>query len=272
MSLFLTSIHIYPVKSLSGFSLKEAYADARGFRYDRRWMLVDTDGRFVTQREIPALALIETSIASGQLVFHSRTAPENKLSIALSPDGSGLHEARVQIWKDRVLGWVYPQDIQQWFSDLLGRQLRLVYLPDHADRPVSPDFAPLGYQVSLADAYPYMILGEASLADLNNRLPSSLPMNRFRPNLVFSGGTAYEEDDWTDLQIGQVHFRGVKRCGRCTITTIDQQTASRAAEPLKTLATYRRENGNIYFGRYLIRTNPSAALVRVGDTIQVDTD
>ena len=163
-----------------------------------------------------------------------------------------------------------PADINDWFSGMLGQDLRLVWMPDTTRRAADGRYAPKGQYVSFADGFPFLILGQASLDDLNHRLMQPLPMNRFRPNLVFTGGPAFDEDNWLEFQIGNVQFKNVKPCARCMITTIDQETALRAQEPLRTLATFRRRNNKIYFAQNAVWLGAGEAeQIHLGDLIVV---
>jgi hypothetical protein len=160
-------------------------------------------------------------------------------------------------------------EADDWFSDQLGMPCRLVYMPDTTRRQVDGRYANNKEITSFSDAFPLLIIGQASLDELNSRLPVALPMNRFRPNIVFTGGTPYQEDAMKQFEIAGISFYGVKPCSRCVITTIDQQTAGKAKEPLKTLHTYRQRNNNVYFGQNLLFRG--AGTVKVGDTITIST-
>lgn len=250
--LTLSEIWIYPVKSLGGISLTEAHAEPRGLRYDRRWMLTDENGRFFSQREIPEMALLGTAIDDGALHIFWKNRPTEKIRVPLEYEAGELPETQVQVWDDTCLARVLPGYINEWLSSALKHKVQLVYMPDSTRRQTDLVYTSEGEHVSFADGYPYLIIGQASLDALNERLDTPLPMNRFRPNFVFTGGTPHEEDTWTDFSIGATRFRGVKPCARCSITTTDQDTATRAAEPLKTLATYRNTGKKILFGQNVI--------------------
>jgi uncharacterized protein YcbX len=267
MSLTISQIWVYPVKSLGGIALEEAVAEPRGFRHDRRWMLVDPQGRFVTQRELPQMAMLGTSLQPPFLRVFWKNAPHILVEIPLDSENTLLTKKMVEVWGDRCRAIEMPPEINQWFSDNLKRPLRLVYMPDSTRRRTDGRYAPAGQHVSFADGFPYLIIGQASLDELNRRMADSLPMNRFRPNLVFTGGQPFEEDGWTDFRIGANEFRRVKPCARCVVTTIDQQTGQRAAEPLKTLATFRKSGNRILFGQNLIPVRTAAQPVRVGDLV-----
>lgn len=169
----------------------------------------------------------------------------------------------VEVWGDRCLAWSMGNDARIWFSTMLGTPCELVYMPDESDRPTDHGAFGRENQVSFADSYPFLLISEASLADLNQRLDTPIPMNRFRPNLVVSGCDAFSEDHWTEIRIGNVPFQVAKSCSRCTIPTVDQATGKRSPEPLKTLATYRHWDGQIWFGQNLI--HHTLGTLNVGD-------
>ena len=263
----LSQIWIYPIKSLGGISLQSAVPERRGLRYDRRWMLVDENGRFVSQREIPQMALLSTAIDASNLSVFWKNDPSKKIDIPLQINPLELPKLQVEVWSDRMAARVLPDAFNTWFSENLGQNLRLVYMPDTTRRRADGRYAPAGHHVSFADGFPYLIVGQASLDELNRRLEQPLPMNRFRPNFVFTGGDPFEEDDWSAFSIDQQAFLGVKPCARCSITTTDQETAERAVEPLKTLATFRKSGNRILFGQNVVWLGAEAGLVQVGDAI-----
>jgi uncharacterized protein YcbX len=265
----LSEINIYPVKSLRGLGVESATVDRRGFEFDRRWMLVDEKGRFVSQREIPKMARIAVSIADGELRFEI----DGKF-VAGSFEPVGAEELDVMIWNDRCRANVYPDSINGWISEALGADCRLVKLKNGFRRAVDADYAVReDDHVSFADGFPYLLIGEGSLADLNSRLEPPVPMNRFRPNLVVAGAGAFDEDSWKRIRIGESVFHVVKACSRCVITSIDQATGEKSiSEPLKALAKYRTiiRNGaqKIVFGQNLI-ADAVGQIVRVGDEVEI---
>ncbi|MGK9119520.1 MOSC domain-containing protein [Olivibacter jilunii] len=262
--LTISELFIYPVKSLGGISLSEAEVTDRGFKYDRRWMLIDENNQFLTQRVHPQMALFKLEIGGDGL---SVTHPEwGKIRIPFEPVDAQFSE--VVIWEDTCQAVSVSREVDAWFSDALGLTCRLVYMPDSITREVDQRYAPKGMITSFSDAYPFLIIGQASLDDLNARLEIALPMNRFRPNIVFTGGTAFEEDRMNHIRIGgTIDFYGVKLCARCVMTTIDQQSAKKAKEPLKTLASYRSREKKILFGQNLI--HQGSGFVKVGDPLEV---
>lgn len=267
-SLALTGLFIYPIKSLGGYAVPEAEVTARGLRHDRRWLLVDERNRFLTQRQHPDLALLAVAPAhNGFLVSHRQRPDLWPLFIPF--EATPARTLFVTIWDALTWAWRGAPEADEWLAEALGRPCRLVYMSDMARREVEPDLNPEGQVVSFADGYPFLLIGEAALADLNARLPEPVPMNRFRPNLVFSGGEPYEDDHWAHFQVGDVRLRAVRGCGRCVLTTIDQQTATKSplGEPLRTLTTYRRVDSKILFGQNV--TGPGQGRLRVGDALTV---
>lgn len=266
----LSEINIYPIKSCKGIRLTEAKIERRGLQFDRRWMLIDERNWFVTQREYPKLATVRTAIEEGRLRVENEAG--DSLSIPFRPDAPSL--AAVRIWRNRVLAEVYRDEINEWFSDVIGARLRLVYMPDttmrlaHAPYKIKPDDV-----VSFADGYPFFLLSEASLADLNSRLKEPVPMTRFRPNFVVSGAEPFAEDTWRRLKIGNNLFYGVKLCGRCVITTVDQDRGVKTGpDPLNTLGSFRTmkvgSKTKIAFGQNLI-ADSEGGLVRLGDQVRI---
>lgn len=267
--MFLSEINIYPIKSLGGISLKSSVIENRGLQFDRRWMLVDEKNKFLTQREFPKMATIGVEI----LEYNLRVATESE-SLEISFEPNSEETASVKIWSSRARAKVYEKEINEWFSDVLQTNCKLVLMPEETRRKVNYFYAVhKDDTVSFADGYPALLIGENSLADLNARLDAPVPMNRFRPNLVVSGADAFAEDGWKQIKIGSVIFHVVKPCARCVITTIDQTKGEKqGTEPLKTLASYRIPKRSIkkkiLFGQNLIAENVGGKL-NVGDKVEV---
>jgi uncharacterized protein len=260
-SLTLTEIWIYPIKSLGGIRLQTAKVQEKGLQYDRRFMLIEENGLFMTQRVYPQMALFKTSITGSELAI---THKGDTLPVPLTPQAFQLPRP-VQIWDDLVMANEVDPAYSAWFSQRLGIKCHLVYFPEENPRAVDPKYKVNDEHVGLADAYPFLIIGQASLNDLNTRLENPLPMNRFRPNLVFTGGQPYEEESWRNFTIGTNRFVGVKPCARCVLTTVNQETAEKGKEPLKTLATYRNINNKILFGQNVVALDHQT--ITVGDTV-----
>lgn len=261
--LHLSEIWIYPIKSIAGIQLKEARVMERGFEFDRRWMIVDESGTFLSQRTSPQLALLDLNITDEFLQISRRSNPEDRIETPLHPQL--LQELDVNIWDDKVRAWTVDPLADAWLSEFLGQPVKLVYMGDKADRQIDLRYSAEGENVSFADGYPYLLISEASLADLNARLNEPVSMRRFRPNLIVSGASAFEEDTWNKIQIGDITFRVVKPCARCVLITVDPQTAEKGAEPLKTLSSYRFENNKVLFGQNLIADHPG--ILSQGDVV-----
>ena len=261
--LTLSEIYIYPVKSLGGIRLTNAQVQSKGLVFDRRWMLVDGEGKFMTQRTTPELALFRLTLNQKHFDI---TFGEH--SIQLNTTTSSASETiETKVWDDDVIVNEVSPTHSAWFSDMLKLQCKLVHFPEENARPIESKYQVSHEQVSLADAFPFLIIGQASLDDLNGRLATPLPINRFRPNFVITGGTPYEEDTWKNFKIGSNEFVGTKPCARCNIPTINQDTIQRNAEPLKTLATYRKKNNKILFGQNAISLTTGE--IKVGDPVSV---
>ncbi len=259
----LSGLHVYPIKSCGGISLEEAELTATGIRHDRRWMLVDGTGEFVSQRSTPKMALISTDLNDEHLTVGAPGMPDLKVPL----DGEEGPRITVDIWGDVQRGVPAGKEADRWFGEFLGGVYRLVRQPEDDVRPVDSVRAVPEDRASFADRFPLLLISEASLEDLNDRLEEPLPMNRFRPNLVVEGCGPYAEDGWGEVRIGETGFRVAEPCRRCAITTTDQETTERGKEPLRTLATYRRWGGGVIFGRNLIHS--SFGTLRVGDTVEV---
>jgi uncharacterized protein YcbX len=257
----LTGLTLYPIKSARGIVLTESVVDEFGLRYDRRWMVIDESGIFLSQRSHPRLALVAPSIRGDSLRVDAPGMPT--LETPLHP--SATVSTKATVWDDsRDVSWM-GERCAGWFSEFLGFPCSLVHMPDQVFRPADPAFAPPGIRVSFADGFPFLLISEESLSDLNRRLARPLPMNRFRPNLVVAGGEPYAEDGWGRIQIGGVALRVVKPCSRCVVTTTDQTTGERGAEPLRTLAKYRKRDGQVMFGQNVV--HEGRGQLRVGNPV-----
>jgi uncharacterized protein YcbX len=268
MTITLSGINIYPVKSLGGISLKQSHVLGRGLAYDRRFLVVDEKGDFYTQRDHPKMATVWVDIDDGKLTL---AAPDlDTVEVDLQPASAPTRKVRV--WSAVVDAHDVSPEADRFLSGYLGLPCKLVYMPDVSERAVNPKYAQPGNIVSFADAFPYLVISEASLADLNARLEKKgtkpLPMNRFRPNLVVKGCEPYAEDTWKEFRIGDAVFKSVKDCGRCQVTTTDQATGEvRGPEPLATLVEYRDSESGPLFGQNLVATKFGE--VRVGDAVTV---
>lgn len=263
----LSEIWIYPIKSLGGIRLNQSKVLEKGLEYDRRWMLVDENGTFLTQRLFPAMALLKLKIEHEALtITHNQKSISHRIS--LTPLAN-QKEIPVTIWDDSVTAFEVNTESSAWFSDALETKCKLVYFPEENARPVDPRYKVNDEHVSLADGYPFLIIGQTSLDFLNSKLDQALPMNRFRPNFVFTGGEAHEEDAWRNFTIGSNRFIGVKPCARCAVPTINQETAEKGQEPTRTLATYRKKENKILFGQNVLAVDHT--VLKEGDLITIQT-
>ncbi|MDB5126438.1 MOSC N-terminal beta barrel domain-containing protein [Mucilaginibacter sp.] len=260
----VSQLFIYPIKSFGGIALSTARLTDRGLQHDRRWMLIDENNRFLSQREHAQMALFKIELETDSLkVIY--TTDGSQINIPFIPLKQDLLD--VTIWDDTCTGQLVSDVVDAWFTVKLGIPARLVYMPDETHRATDPRYTTQGTIASFADAYPALLIGQASLDDLNKRLAEPLPMNRFRPNIVFEGGEPYSEDLMDHIAINGIDMYGVKLCARCIMTTIDQQTAVKNKEPLKTLARYRRKGNKILFGQNLAFN--STGVLNIGDEINV---
>lgn len=261
----VSAINIYPIKSLKGISVRSAMVEQRGLSLDRRWMLTTPEGKFITQREFPKMATITVAVRSDGLL--ASNADHGEMMVPLAQDGAA--RISVTVWQSVCDGLAYNSRVNEWFSDVLGTDCRLVYMPDNSLRSVNKRFNGGEDIVSFADGYPLMILGEASLDDLNEKISENadngigmrLPMNRFRPNLVITGAPPFAEDSWKRIRIGDAVFRSTKPCERCVITTVEQSLGEfDGKEPLATLAKYRMAKDVISDTLESLGVGPNAVL------------
>jgi len=264
----LASVHIYPLKGCRAVDLDESVVEPWGLAGDRRWMLADSNGRFVSQREHPALARLVIAYGPGaDITASSEGYPTARVAVpAESPE-----LLKVTVWGTTVLAAAAAPEADAWFSDYLGEKVRLVYLDDPTRRAVDPDHGADGDVVSFADGYPLLLTNAGSLDQLGEWLTAGgdqpVPMNRFRPNVVVSGYEPWAEDRWRRIRIGSVSFRVAKPCDRCVVTTTDQTTGVRGGQPLRILAAHRRFGKKLIFGQNIIPDSPG--LIRVGDPVEV---
>ena len=263
----ISELNIYPVKSLAGISLQSSELDSMGLKYDRRWMLVSSDGLFLSQRKAPQMALIKTALDSGKLTLSMKgredyTVPEvNKASEMMS----------VRIWSDHLEVQKVGIETDAWLSDALGIDCHLVYISDDVMRQCDLEFSEEGNRTGFSDGFPILLISEASLDDLNSRLneknENSVEMRRFRPNIVVSGCDAFAEDLWQNFRINEIAMRGVKLCSRCILTTVDPDKGERSGvEPLATLKSYRQVDNKVNFGMNVIHQQQGR--LKVGDNIK----
>ena len=259
----VASITIYPVKSTAGLAVDSAAVEGRGLAHDRRFLVVDEDGDFLTARNNPRLLTVQALPTADGLRL---TAPGQA---ALEVAGEDAGPLEVGIWRSRVTAHRVSDAADAWISEAVGRACRLVAMKDDGVRPADPRYAQPGDEVSFADAYPLLIISQGALDELNGRLAAPLAMARFRPNLVIADCPAHAEDGWRRIRVGAVEFELVKLCDRCVLTTIDPETQERHPdqEPLRTLARYRKIDGKVMFGNNAIPRGTGE--IRVGDPVVV---
>jgi uncharacterized protein YcbX len=262
----VSGLWIYPVKSCRGIALQRSQVEARGLQSDRRWMIVDDVGTFVTQRSEPRLALVDVALADDALVLEAPGMPTLRVSSSAPDD-----RRRVTVWRDQVEALDCGADARAWLTRYLGTPASLVHMPDDVRRPVKPAYALPTDIVGFADGFPLLVASTSSLDDLNARIRertgAPVPMDRFRPNIVVTGAPAWAEDTWVRIVVGAIPIRVPKPCDRCVITTTDQRTAERGVEPLRTLAKFRQEDKKVYFAQNGV---PDAAgAIAIGDAVTV---
>jgi len=257
------SIFIYPIKSLQGIELEKSELVDYGLKYDRQWMLVNSDNQFLSQREITKLATFKTKIKGDILTV---TAP-NKDTIQLNLNSHSKANISVTVWEDTVLASKEPEKINSWFSEQLGMSCTLVKLALNQKRLVDNDFAQLQEAVGFADGFPLLIVAQKNIELLNAKLDSAIDMNRFRPNIVIDGLEAHEEDKLHSLIINNIEIKLVKPCSRCVIPAIDQLTGIKRPDILRALMGYREMNKKIYFGMNAL--HQSHGTIEVSQTVQV---
>ena len=259
----VTELWLYPIKSGRGVRVERAVAEAKGFRGDRRWMVVDERGVFFSQRTHPRLALI-SALPRGDVMT---IAASGAGSIEIPADPAG-ERCRVTIWDDAVDARDAGDAPARWLSAFLGVPARLVFMPEESPRPLRREITGKGDEASFADAYPYLLIGQESLHSLSAHLATPVRMDRFRPNIVVGGCDPYEEDTWRRIRIGGILFHVVKPCARCVVTTVDQGSGSSDGdEPLATLGRIRRTGNGVLFGQNCVAGEKGE--VRVGDRVEV---
>lgn len=256
----VSQLVVYPIKSLGGVSVKTAKALTEGFEHDRRWMLIDENGKFMSQRENAKMALFQTQIS------------EKGISVTIGSDTIAVpyatHEdpaLKVSVWNSKLKAQEVKQSISEWFSDQLKMNIKLVAMTSVSSRYKRLFKPPFKTHVSFADGYPYLILGEKSLENLNDKLDTPVKIDRFRANIIVSSQEPHEEDDWEEIEVGTAQMKVIKPCARCNVVTINQKTAEAGKEPLKTLSTYRKNKNKIYFGANVIVLKEGK--ISVGDRI-----
>lgn len=256
-------LFVYPIKSCAGIELQVAELDAFGIRADRRWMLVDPAGRFITQREVPGMALVRPALVDGQLTVHAPAEAAEPLALTPPDDAAPI---TVTVWRDQVQALPAGDAATEWFTRVLETPCRPVFIPDSSVRAPGPQYAGRA-RVSFADAFPFLIISRAAVELVSRKAGLSLDARRFRPNIVVSGVEPHGEDEWRRIRIGDVPFAVVEPCARCVVTTVDPDTADVGREPLRTLATYRKRDGKVHFGQKAVHER--TGIICVGDHVEV---
>jgi len=245
----LSSIYIYPVKSLNGIVQQSARVCDRGIENDRRWMLVNESGEYQSLKKVAELARFKVSLKDGNMqIFH----PDSSETIEVPFNIDHGNEMEVKIMDDVCKAKIGSEQFDNWFSVLLDREIHLVYMPEETERMVNPKYAVNEEKVSFANNYPLMMIGQAGLDNLNSLLEEPAEMERLRPNLVFTGGIPFEEDSFQDFDIGDCSFRAVKSCPRCVVINVEPGTGVKGPEPLKTLSSYRSVGNDVNMGQFLL--------------------
>lgn len=260
----LSEIFIYPVKSLAGIRVEHWPVDHKGLLYDRKWMLIDGDRQFLSQRRLPKMALIKTRIEDQQLIL---SAP-NQADLALPLQAQDGDDIEVVVWHDQCIAKTCGDNADAWLSDFLQTDCRLVYQTDDDIRKVDPNYALDSDQTSFSDGFPFLIVSENSLNALNQAMPLAIDIIRFRPNLVVTDCDSYAEDTWRRLTINDIGFRLPKPCSRCSVPTIDPLTAETGKEPLTTLNRLRKWQNKVYFGQNALHDKLGS--LSVGQTVLID--
>ncbi|MFC1588729.1 MOSC domain-containing protein [Pseudomonadota bacterium] len=250
-TLTISQLAIYPVKSMRQIQLQKSPLQFGGLKHDRRWMVIDNDGVMIAQRKVARLCLIQPELLSPEvdcsIKLIAPEMPEIKVSV---PDGKVMCKAKV--WDDECNAYDAGDEVANWLSDFLKVECRLVYFPDDEIRIVDQTYAQPNDQTAFSDGFPVLLTTQASLDDLNSRMDETIPMARFRPNIVVSGCEPFAEDEWQQLKVGNVTLRIVKPCSRCVIPSIDINNAQRTEEPIKTLISYRKRDNKIFFGQNVV--------------------
>lgn len=262
----ISGIWIYPVKSLRGIALDEAYAEPRGLQYDRRWMLVDERGEMITQRQVHDLALLTVELQGACLCLGHQDPGYGKVSMPIAVANG--ERIPVVVWGDTVMALWPGLEADAWLSDAIGLNCRLVYMDDEAERYADQRYAGAGKMVSFADGYPYLLVNQASLDDLSRRAGQPFEPERFRPNVLVEGAAAFAEDAWRSIRIGDLYFDLVKACARCVVITLDPKTGHKGVEPLRTLSGFRQKEGKVLFGTNMLVQN--AGPLRLGMALELE--
>lgn len=260
----VSQLHYYPVKSLGVVSPKQMSVTSWGPHRDRRMMLVDEQGKFVTQRQCHKMAMMLTEDRGESLSFQLNG---QRFDMPWPDFNQESQSLPVQVWGDQVDAQVVSDEASAWFSDALERPVTLVYMAEQTLRQVDPEFAMQGDKTGFSDGFPFLLISEASLAYLQSALPFEVKMTRFRPNIVVDGCDAFAEDSWRRLAINGIEFDVVKPCSRCVMPTINPENAERQPEVMQVLLKERKQGKKVYLGQNLIHRGEG--VIHVGDEVQI---
>ena len=265
----LVGLSYYPVKGMRGIDVEAAHVEACGLAWDRRWMVVDAQGRFLTQRQLPAMARFAAMVSDDRLTL---AVDRDRIELPLRPGADAPH-IPVTVWRSTLDAALVGHGADAWLSGHLGHNCRLVFLADTRARPIEPAFARAGEHVSFADGFPILLTSTGSLAVLNDALDHGIGMNRFRPNIVIDGARPWAEDGWRSLRIGGMRFRAAKPCTRCAVPGIDQRSGEvpQRGEPLRTLGRLNRRQDGIIFGSNLVPLLQAGqpGRLQLGDPVEI---
>jgi uncharacterized protein YcbX len=262
----LTHIFIYPIKGLPGIELQESIVLPKGLQFDRRFMLVDEEGDFITQRQVNSLVSFQLQLMGDKLILKHPSKSE-EIILPLTPENGVSIE--VKVWSDFVTAIEPNTSFSEWFSDCLQTPCKLVFMPEDSQRLIEQKFNRGGDTVSFADGYPFLLTNSASLSYLNEKLEVPIHMNRFRPNFVFDGAEPFEEDYIDEFYLGDLQFKATRACGRCQVITINQESGEQGAEPLKILQSFRLNQNKVYFGENTMLLSSHTGKVQVGMDLKV---
>lgn len=260
----VSGIYIYPVKSLGSIAAQEWEVNKNGFKYDRKWMLVDEQHRFLSQREHAEMTLLAVEIKKDTLKIFHKIKPELNISIPIeTPDNKPIS---VKIWSDECKAIPYNEEYNKWFSDILKQKCSLVKMPDTTQRKVDTHYAFENETVNFSDGYPFILIGTASLEKLNSRLSIKADMLQFRPSIVIKTNIPFEEDTLLEFTINKISFRVAKPCARCVVPGINLSDGSKNPEILEVLSSFRKQNNKVLFGQNLL--HKGLGKIRIGDKIE----
>lgn len=265
MSAYISQLAIYPLKSSAGIALQHAELTSLGLQWDRRWLLVDETGRFVTQRQHAKMALIHSQVIDG--ILHL-SAPNMPPLVAIPHH---TQEVTVTVWQDVILALTVSAAADSWLTTFLGFAVRLVFFPQHSQRQVDSAWAGVGHQTAFSDGFPILVISQASFDDLSQHWQQTIDWRRFRPNIVIAGDfPAYWEDQCRSIKIGATELALVKPCSRCVIPSIHPETAEKDSSLLKVLQQHRRrEDGKTYLGQNaIIQQTQANVVLKVGDKVE----